>query len=155
MEAVNEIHDVVGPDEYHERVNNNVYTNKMAQLTFKTAYELLEEIDSFIGAYPSNRVTEMIREFSFTEKSVLLKDLYKFSDDCEIKERFVTYIKPSIHDASIELDEVKLLFDSTAWEVSVSEAIHVNHFRVEEKVYLIDFVSRNLESEFVIEICMD
>ena len=26
-----EIYDVVGPDEYHERVNNNAYTNKMAQ----------------------------------------------------------------------------------------------------------------------------
>ena len=26
-----EIHDVIGPDEYHERVNNNAYTNKMAQ----------------------------------------------------------------------------------------------------------------------------
>lgn len=27
-----EIHDVVGPDEYHERVNNNAYTNRMASL---------------------------------------------------------------------------------------------------------------------------
>jgi len=41
-----EIYDVVGPDEYHERVNNNVYTNKMAQLTFKTAYDMIGELDS-------------------------------------------------------------------------------------------------------------
>jgi len=40
-----EIYDVVGPDEYHERVNNNAYTNKMAQLTFKTACELIKEFD--------------------------------------------------------------------------------------------------------------
>ena len=40
-----EIYDVVGPDEYHERVNNNVYTNKMAQLTFKTAYSMINELD--------------------------------------------------------------------------------------------------------------
>jgi kojibiose phosphorylase/nigerose phosphorylase len=40
-----EIHDVVGPDEYHERVNNNAYTNKMAQLTFKTACEVIKEFD--------------------------------------------------------------------------------------------------------------
>lgn len=36
-----EIHDVVGPDEYHERVNNNGYTNRMAQFTLRTASELL------------------------------------------------------------------------------------------------------------------
>ena len=26
-------HDVIGPDEYHERVNNNAYTNEMARKT--------------------------------------------------------------------------------------------------------------------------
>ncbi len=44
-----EIHDVVGPDEYHERVNNNVYTNSMASFTLKMAAKLLrklKEIDS-------------------------------------------------------------------------------------------------------------
>lgn len=34
-----EIHDVIGPDEYHERVNNNAYTNRMAQETFHWAVE--------------------------------------------------------------------------------------------------------------------
>ncbi len=32
-----EIHDVVGPDEYHERVNNNAYTNAMVQYTLRVA----------------------------------------------------------------------------------------------------------------------
>lgn len=32
-----EIHDVIGPDEYHERVNNNAYTNRMAKFVFDTA----------------------------------------------------------------------------------------------------------------------
>ncbi|HHX12487.1 MAG TPA: glycoside hydrolase family 65 protein, partial [Clostridiales bacterium] len=32
-----ELHDVVGPDEYHERVNNNAYTNRMAKYTFDSA----------------------------------------------------------------------------------------------------------------------
>lgn len=35
-----EIYDVVGPDEYHERVNNNAYTNRMAKFVFDAAYEL-------------------------------------------------------------------------------------------------------------------
>lgn len=43
-----EIHDVIGPDEYHERVNNNAYTNKMAGETFNWAIEaadILKEDD--------------------------------------------------------------------------------------------------------------
>lgn len=41
-----EIHDVVGPDEYHERVNNNGYTNRMAKYTFDTAVRIIDLIDS-------------------------------------------------------------------------------------------------------------
>ncbi len=43
-----EIHDVIGPDEYHERVNNNAYTNKMAAETFRwaiKAVKMLKEAD--------------------------------------------------------------------------------------------------------------
>lgn len=32
-----EIQDVIGPDEYHERVNNNAYTNAMARFVFRAA----------------------------------------------------------------------------------------------------------------------
>ena len=38
-----EIYDVVGPDEYHERVNNNAYTNAMARFVFRTAAKYLNE----------------------------------------------------------------------------------------------------------------
>ena len=43
-----EIHDVIGPDEYHERVNNNAYTNAMAKKTMLWATEaakMLKETD--------------------------------------------------------------------------------------------------------------
>ncbi len=37
-----ELWDVIGPDEYHERVNNNGYTNRMALYTFNQALKLIE-----------------------------------------------------------------------------------------------------------------
>ncbi|MCL2599591.1 MAG: glycoside hydrolase family 65 protein [Treponema sp.] len=43
-----EVLDVVGPDEYHERVNNNAFTNRMVLSVFETArdyIELLEKAD--------------------------------------------------------------------------------------------------------------
>lgn len=36
-----EINDVIGPDEYHEHVNNNAFTNRMAQWHLETALETL------------------------------------------------------------------------------------------------------------------
>jgi nigerose phosphorylase len=43
-----ELLDVTGPDEYHERVNNNYYTNVLSAYTIETAiwaYETLEKLD--------------------------------------------------------------------------------------------------------------
>jgi kojibiose phosphorylase len=37
-----EYNDVIGPDEYHEHVNNNAYTNRMAQWNIDTALRILE-----------------------------------------------------------------------------------------------------------------
>jgi kojibiose phosphorylase len=37
-----EYNDVIGPDEYHEHVNNNAYTNRMAQWNLRTALDMLE-----------------------------------------------------------------------------------------------------------------
>ncbi len=37
---VYDLEDVIGPDEYHERVNNNAYTNEMARLTLRYAAEV-------------------------------------------------------------------------------------------------------------------
>lgn len=36
-----EIHDVIGPDEYHERVDNNAFTNRMVQWHLQTALDVL------------------------------------------------------------------------------------------------------------------
>ncbi len=39
-----EIHDVIGPDEYHERVNNNGYTNRMAKFCFELAVDVIGRV---------------------------------------------------------------------------------------------------------------
>lgn len=37
--------DVIGPDEYHEHVNNNAFTNRMAQWNLQTAFQVLEWLE--------------------------------------------------------------------------------------------------------------
>lgn len=40
VSGVYDINDVIGPDEYHEHVNNNAYTNEMARMTLRYAVEV-------------------------------------------------------------------------------------------------------------------
>lgn len=48
-----EMLDVVGPDEYHDRVNNNAFTNRMVKLTLETAIKV---IDLLKNKYPEHYV---------------------------------------------------------------------------------------------------
>ncbi len=41
-----ELHDVTGPDEYHERVNNNAYTNRMVSFALETCFQTLERLET-------------------------------------------------------------------------------------------------------------
>jgi kojibiose phosphorylase len=41
-----ELNDVIGPDEYHDHVDNNAYTNRMAQWNLQTALEALPWLES-------------------------------------------------------------------------------------------------------------
>ncbi|MCL2369639.1 MAG: glycoside hydrolase family 65 protein [Firmicutes bacterium] len=53
-----ELHDVVGPDEYHERVNNNAYTNRMAKFVLEYALEVLKkQTATSVSQVEKNRIT--------------------------------------------------------------------------------------------------
>ncbi|MDF7824128.1 glycosyl hydrolase family 65 protein [Pontiellaceae bacterium B12227] len=45
-----ELLDVTGPDEYHERVNNNAYTNRMVKFTLDTAIRVLDLLEEQLPA---------------------------------------------------------------------------------------------------------
>jgi kojibiose phosphorylase len=45
-----EYNDVIGPDEYHEHVNNNFYTNRMAQWNLQTALDVLNWLEAHVPA---------------------------------------------------------------------------------------------------------
>ncbi len=66
-----EICDVMGPDEYHERVNNNAFTNQMVQMVFNAVitYEKMfkEKQDVYFE--------DLVRELKFEEELSLLKDM--------------------------------------------------------------------------------
>lgn len=68
---VYEIRDVIGPDEYHERVNNNGYTNRMAQYTFVQACRLLGQCGK------DKKLAEALKKYDVEQR------LARFAEDAE------------------------------------------------------------------------
>ena len=95
-----EIHDVVGPDEYHERVNNNAYTNRMAKFVFDTVLELSDK-------YPlDNKLKEMLQDSS---KNILIKK----PNENGVIEQFDRYFK--LEDVSVETVRSRLINPKEYW----------------------------------------
>lgn len=59
-----EIDDVIGPDEWHEHVNNNVYTNYMAKWNIETATDVLH----WLRKTTPEKEREMVRKLDVTDE---------------------------------------------------------------------------------------
>ena len=98
-----EILDVIGPDEYHERVNNNAYTNRMiyhtlevAQQTlellknghFKKYEELLAKLDYYKDLGNIRRFKEKLYVVQHDENNLIIEqfDGYHRLEDCSLAE---------------------------------------------------------------------
>jgi nigerose phosphorylase len=68
-----EILDVIGPDEYHERVNNNAYTSKMVYHTLDVALQAIELLSS---EYPS-KYNELISRLDYSKE---VANIIKFKE---------------------------------------------------------------------------
>lgn len=80
-----EIHDVIGPDEYHERVNNNAYTNAMAKFVLETAVKYQEYIDGDISEFM--HLAEQIKKPNIDKNGVIEQfDGYFELEDCSIED---------------------------------------------------------------------
>ena len=92
------------------------------------------------NAYEKCSVSSLVREFTVGDKTVTLKDFYKYEKPCPVTERFVTLIKPEISGDTVKLGDTACRFNSADWSVSVSENIHESHKDGDGlTVYAIDF----------------
>jgi nigerose phosphorylase len=97
-----ELLDVIGPDEYHERVNNNIFTNKIASETFRVALDavnyLKENFASDLDALLAK--IEIANEIPLFQEA--FEKLYLPQPDKEtgVIEQFDAYYK--LEDATVE-----------------------------------------------------
>jgi len=100
-----EVLDVVGPDEYHERVNNNAFTNRIVHGTFDTALAVAKHFQEKDPAFLNSLLEILQFREELQQIEALLPKLYQPSPDPEtgVIEQFDGYFK--LEDASVE--EVK------------------------------------------------
>lgn len=110
-----ELHDVVGPDEYHERVNNNFYTNRMAKYTFDMAVELIHNV-SKLSKDTQNKIAKqyglsaLLTKFEEASKRIFLKVPDKYT---KLIEQFDGYYK--LKDTSLEEVRSKIIHPKEYW----------------------------------------
>lgn len=96
-----ELLDVTGADEYHERINNDAYTNYMVHLNAKIALEVMD----YMEKNHHEDYVNMMNELDYWEEAKEVKDMYekiylpKPNED-QVIEQFSGYFKEE--DLSIE-----------------------------------------------------
>ncbi|WP_026507189.1 glycosyl hydrolase family 65 protein [Butyrivibrio sp. MC2013] len=138
-----EIRDVIGPDEYHERVNNNVYTNRMAKYVFEKAAKILRE--GYLDISDSER-DSLIEGFEDGAKHILIKK----PDENGIIPQFDGY--EQLEDASLADVRSRLLNDKEYWGGAYGVASDTRIIKQADVVtmlnlfaddYSLDTISRN------------
>ncbi|WOO36257.1 glycosyl hydrolase family 65 protein [Anaerocolumna sp. AGMB13020] len=137
-----ELYDVIGPDEYHERVNNNAYTNRMVKFTFEAAIKLLEE--------------ETENKAEAAEKTLLLESfrdaalhLYIPQPDEKtgIIEQFDGY--EQLEDVSVEAVKGRLLHEKEYWGGAYGVASHTKVIKQADVVTMMNLFSSEYDMEIL------
>lgn len=116
-----EIRDVIGPDEYHERVNNNGYTNRMAKYTLEKAAEvigLVREKGYVIDGYSERELCRLREQFEDAAAKLYLP---KPNAD-KVLEQFDGYFE--LENVSLEEVKSRLLNEKEYWGGAYGVASH-------------------------------
>jgi nigerose phosphorylase len=109
-----EIRDVIGPDEYHERVDNNAYTNRMARYTLDAAIEVLDLLkENDPDAYGALDEKYGLSELTGSFREAAARLYIPPPDDRGIIEQFGGYF--ALEDVGVDEVRARLLDTREYW----------------------------------------
>ncbi|MCR5736359.1 MAG: glycoside hydrolase family 65 protein [Eubacterium sp.] len=117
-----EIHDVIGPDEYHERVNNNGYTNRMAKFTFQAAVELIKKAKSEPERFLKNMDQAEMEQLEKAFQDAYEKIYIPMPNEQRIIPQFDGYF--DLEDTTVEEVRSRLLSPKEYWGGAYGVASH-------------------------------
>lgn len=140
-----EIHDVIGPDEYHERVNNNGYTNRMAKFTFEKAVWVIRDAVKD-GRIPSGYdADELIAKFSDAAAKIYIPKPQADGERKGVIEQFDGYF--AHEDATLDEVRSRLLEPKEYWGGAYGVASHTQIIKQADVVTWLNLFSFEYDEE--------
>uniref|UniRef100_UPI0040569170 glycosyl hydrolase family 65 protein n=1 Tax=Acetatifactor sp. TaxID=1872090 RepID=UPI0040569170 len=139
-----EIHDVIGPDEYHERINNNGYTNRMAKFTMEKAAEVVEKAMEK-GILPAEyNGEELIAKFKNGAEKIFLPTPAEDDAHKNVIEQFDGYF--AMEDATLEEVRGRLLHEKEYWGGANGVASHTQIIKQADVVTWLNLFSQEYDT---------
>lgn len=108
-----EIYDVIGPDEYHERINNNAYTNRMAKYVLEKAVEVIA-LATKEGTLPADYDGEILTaKFRNAAEKLYIPQPKQDEAHKDVVEQFDGYFQ--LEDATLDEVRSRLLHEKEYW----------------------------------------
>lgn len=143
-----EIHDVIGPDEYHERVNNNAYTNKMAKETIRWAVQAAELLRQTDGESYEAFCRETGAEELLPKLRSAAEKLYVPGPNEEgVIPQFDGYF--DLEDATVAEVRSRLLDPREYWGGAYGVASHTKVIKQADVVTMLEMFHRNYDTEIL------
>lgn len=132
--GVYEILDVIGPDEYHERVNNNYYTNEMARYTLCCAAHRLREL--------SQDMPELTRLQELARWQELAQCIKRPTPNAKgVIPQFDGYF--SLEDTTVDAVRSRLLDEKEYWGGAYGVASHTQIIKQADVIALLMLMGRD------------
>lgn len=142
---VYDICDVIGPDEYHERVNNNGYTNRMAKFTLDKASGLLQEMENEACLPDEYKGTDLWKIFREAADKLYIPQPYEDSKHQKVVEQFDGYFQ--LEDASLEEVRGRLLHEKEYWGGAYGVASHTQIIKQADVVTWLNLFSSEYSTD--------
>jgi len=146
LQSRSDWHSVVTINNNEQIAGPNYHAQIIKHQTDETGFEFILDLSS---AYKEQ--TKIVRTYRIEEASKKLTILDE-TDATIYGANFVTYEKPYVGDGEIIYKDLKMLYDCGIMDVRVEEAVLINHFNEEERVYALRFTAIVKQAKYKFEI---
>lgn len=140
-----EIHDVIGPDEYHERVNNNGYTNRMAKFTFESAGLVIERLENMESGYTKEDLQKLKNQYLDAAENIFIPE----PDKEGVIEQFTGY--KELEDVSVDDVRSRLLHEKEYWGGAYGVATHTRVIKQADVVTWLNLFPEDFSKDILLK----
>ena len=139
-----EIHDVIGPDEYHERINNNAYTNRMAKYVLEKAVDVIA-LATKAGTLPADYDGEILTaKFQNAAEKLYIPQPKQDEDHKDVVEQFDGYFQ--LEDTTLDEVRGRLLHEKEYWGGAYGVASQTQIIKQADVVTMLNLFSHEYSS---------